>query len=139
MTAAAVAVVALGCAAVIGDLRARTIPNWLSGAGVAAGLVCGVWTEGARGGSMALAGAAAGFAAFLVWHWLGGLGGGDVKLMAGFGALLGPSDILTAAVLAAIAGAFLALGVALWKPRVAAIPYAPAIVAGVWLVLLGRR
>jgi prepilin peptidase CpaA len=139
MSPAVVSAVALGCAAVVGDLRARTIPNWLSGGGVAAGLVCGFWTAGARGGWLAVAGAATGFAAFFVWHWLGGLGGGDVKLMAAFGALLGPSDILTAAVLGAIAGALLALAAALWKPRVAAIPYAPAIVLGVWLVLLGRR
>ena len=139
MSPVAIAGVALGCGAVITDLRARTIPNYLSGGGLAAGLVCGIWTAGARGGLTALAGAAAAFALFFVWHWLGGLGGGDVKLMAAFGALLGPSDILIAAVLAAVAGAFLALAAAVWKPRVAAIPYAPAIVAGVWLVLLGRR
>jgi len=139
MTAVAVAAVALGGAATIIDLRARTIPNWLSAGGLAAGLVCGLMTEGPRGGLIAVAGAVVGFAVFIVWHLSGGLGGGDVKLMAAFGALLGPSDIVAAAVLGAIAGALLALGAALWKPRAASIPYAPAIVAGVWLVLLGRR
>ena len=139
MTAMAIAAVTLGCAAIAGDLRARTIPNWLTAGGLAAGLVCGAATAGTRGGLTSLAGAAAGFGVFLVWHWLGGLGGGDVKLMAAFGAMLGPSDIVLAAVLGAIAGALLALGTAFRKPRVASIPYAPAIVAGVWLVLLGRR
>ncbi len=41
------------------------------------------------GALYALAGAAAGFAVFLIFYLLGGMGGGDVKLMAGFGALLG--------------------------------------------------
>ena len=67
---------------------------------MAAGILCGAWNGGARGAAMAVAGAGAGFAVFLLFHLLGGLGGGDVKLMAAFGALLGPSDVLTAAVLA---------------------------------------
>ena len=139
MSPAAAAAVLLGCAAVVSDLRSRTIPNWLSGGGVMAGVVCGMWTAGVRGASMSLAGALVGFAMFLLWHWAGGLRGGDVKLMAAFGALLGPSEIITAAVLAAIAGAMLGLVVAVCRPRTVSIPYAPAIVTGVWLVLLGRR
>jgi prepilin peptidase CpaA len=75
---------------------------------------------------------------FLLLHWLGGMGGGDVKLMAGFGALLGPSGTVVAAVLASIAGGLLAAGLLLFQPRRASIPYAPAIVLGAWLVLLGR-
>jgi prepilin peptidase CpaA len=129
----------LGGAAVIGDLRSRTIPNWLTVSGVAAGILCGASNGGARGAAMAVAGAGAGFAILLLFHFLGGLGGGDVKLMAAFGALLGPSDVLTAAVISAVAGALLAMLVLLWRPRTAAIPYAPAIVIGAWLVLWGRR
>ena len=63
MIAVAVAAVALGCAAVIGDLRTRTIPNWLSGGGVAAGLACGLAGGGrARRLDWRWPGAAAGFA-----------------------------------------------------------------------------
>jgi len=87
---------------------------------------------------VAAAGAAAGFLVFFVLHWMGGLGGGDVKLMAAFGALLGPAGVLTAALLAAVAGALLAAAALLWRPRRVSIPYAPAIVIGAWLVLLGR-
>lgn len=139
MTAAEWSAVTLGCAAVATDLRGRSIPNWLTGGGAAAGIGCGAWTGGAPGAGSALAGAAAGFAVFLLFHWLGGLGGGDVKLMAAFGALLGHRDVLPAAILAAIAGAVLA---AIWlacRPRAAAIPYAPAIAAGAWLALWARR
>jgi prepilin peptidase CpaA len=105
---------------------------------VTAGLVCGAWSGGPAGLATAAAGAAVGFVVFLLLHWLGGMGGGDVKLMAGFGALLGPAGILGAALAASVVGALMAATILLWRPRQAAIPYAPAIVAGVWLVLLGR-
>ena len=49
------------------------------------------------GALTALAGTAAGFAVFLIFYLLGGMGGGDVKLMAGFGALLGTGRLLEAA------------------------------------------
>ena len=65
------------------------------------------------------------------------MGGGDVKLMAAYGALLGPSGILLAALFAALFGGLCAAGTLLWKPRTAAIPYAPAIVLGAWVSLLG--
>ena len=139
MSAAEVVAVAAGCAALATDLSTRTIPNWLPAASVAAGLGCGFWAGGPAGLGMAAAGTAAGFLIFLALHWLGGMGGGDVKLMAGFGALLGPAGIVAAAVVAAIAGALMATAVLLWRPRQAAIPYAPAIVTGVWIVLMGRN
>lgn len=138
MTPAETVAVAVGCAAVVSDLYGGTIPNWLTGAGVAAGLACGLWSAGARGLGMAAAGAVAGFLIFYLPYWMGGMGGGDIKLMASFGALLGPGDILLAAVLAAIAGAVLALAATVWRPRRASIVYAPAIVIGSWMALLGR-
>jgi Flp pilus assembly protein protease CpaA len=75
-----------------------------------------------------------------------------VKLMAGFGGLLGPGLIWRAAWVAAVTGGLMAVGFAAvwaWRARrkreggrmapaealsASAIPYAPAIVAGVWLV-----
>ncbi len=129
----------LGCAAVVCDLRWRVIPNWLAVLGLAAGLILNACSSGWHGATAALSGTAAGLAVFLVFHFVGGMGGGDVKLMAAFGAVLGPAGILTAAVLAAIAGALMSAVALLLNRRTAAIPYAPAIVAGVWLALLARR
>jgi prepilin peptidase CpaA len=120
------------------DLRWGTIPNWLTGAGAAAGLGCGWWSGGVHGVASAAAGLVVGFLVFALAHWFGGMGGGDVKLMAAFGALLGPSQIVGAAALAAIVGALMALAALWWMPRRTAIPYAPAIVCGAWLVLWGR-
>lgn len=138
MTPAEVVAVAVGCGAVATDLYGGTIPNRLTGGGVVAGLACGLWSAGARGLGMAAAGAVVGFFVFYILHWMGGMGGGDVKLMASFGALMGPSDILVAAVLTAIVGAALALAAVLLRPRRASVVYAPAIVIGSWLTLLGR-
>jgi prepilin peptidase CpaA len=139
VTAAEVGAVVLGCAAVAADLRTRSIPNWMTGSGAAAGVVCGGVTAGWRGAAAALAGMAAGFAVFLLVHWLGGLGGGDVKLMAAFGALLGARDVLAAAALGAIAGGIMACAAVLRRRHAVSIPYAPAIAAGVWLVVWARR
>jgi prepilin signal peptidase PulO-like enzyme (type II secretory pathway) len=86
---------------------------------------------------MAAAGTLVGFLILLPFHWWGAMGGGDVKLMAAYGALLGPSGILLAALFAAVLGGLSAAGTLLWKPRTAAIPYAPAIVLGAWISLLG--
>ena len=65
------------------------------------------------------------------------MGGGDVKLMAAFGTLLGPAGILLAALLGCIFGGIYAAAVLLCNPRTHAIPYAPAIVLGAWFSLLG--
>jgi prepilin peptidase CpaA len=127
----------LGAAAVFDDLRRRQVSNWLTGVGVAAGVLIGA--GGGWGGmGVAAGGAAVGFLAFLPFYLLGGMGGGDVKLMAAFGSLLGPSGILLAAVLAAIFGGLTAAAALLGKPRAAAVPYAPAIVAAAWLCIFGQ-
>ena len=128
----------LGGVAVAADLRGGQIPNWLPAGGALAGLLRHLGGAGARGAVMSVAGAAVAFALFLLPYALGGLGGGDLKLMAAFGSLLGPGSALAATLLAAVAGALFA-AVSVWRrPGRAAIPYAPAIVAGAWLSLLGR-
>ena len=76
---------------------------------------------------------------FLIFYCLGGMGAGDLKLSAAFGALLGPSGILLAALLAAPIGAMMAAACLLWHWRVRAIPYAPALSLGAWLALVGER
>ncbi len=139
MSAREYCALALGLAAVFDDLRRRKISNRITAAGLAAGVALGAFEGGWRGLGHSLLGVAAGFGAFLLCYWLGGLGAGDLKLMAAFGALLGPAGVLLAAVIGAVAGAVLAVGTLIVAPRAAAIPYAPAIVAGAWLALWGRR
>lgn len=127
----------LGVCAVVEDLRRRRVPNWLSAAGLAAALALQAASGGVRGLAVAAIGAAAGFAVLLPFHLLGGMGGGDVKLMAAFGALLGPAGILLAALLATMLGGVWAAVAWLWRPQTAQIPFAPAIVLGAWASWFG--
>jgi prepilin peptidase CpaA len=160
MSPRALLIVIVGLAAVIEDLGWRRVSNWTSGGAVAAGLVLHYLQKGWAGAGHSLLGAVIGFAVFLVFYLLGGMGGGDVKLMAGFGALLGDSQILPAALLAAASGGVMALGYLavrgvsrrsrIWlgiavpeTPSTEAknsesIPYAPAITAGAWLALVSE-
>jgi len=139
---------AVGLAACITDLRSRTVPNWIPAAALCGGLGWHGWTAGWSGLLVSLAGALCGFLAFLVFYLLGGMGGGDVKLTAGFGALLGLPSLFQALLWTALAGGLAALGVLVWRSirRVGRgvskpsredefIPYAPAIAAGAWIAL----
>ena len=131
--------IALGCSAVVEDLRRGAIPNWVNLSAIVGGLVYHSIHQGWRGLAIACGGAVLGFAIFLAVYCLGGMGGGDVKLMAAFGALLGPVGILTAAVLTSVIGALMAAASLALRRRRKAIPYGPAIVLGAWLALLAGR
>jgi prepilin peptidase CpaA len=130
--------IALGCAAAFNDLRRGAVSNWINAVALLAGFTYHGIHRGWTGLGLALAGSLLGFFVFLVFYWLGAMGGGDVKLMAAFGALLGPSGILLAALLAAPIGALIAAASLVWNRRRRSIPYGPAIVLGAWLALLGR-
>ena len=89
--------VLVGLAATVDDLVRRQIANWIPAAALAGGFGWQIGQDGWMGALHALGGAAAGFAVFLAFYLLGGMGGGDVKLMAGFGALLGTGRLIEAA------------------------------------------
>src|SRR5713226_5299233 len=102
----------LGTAAVIEDLAKRRISNWIPLCALIGGVVCQVLRRGWMGVPLAFAGALVGFLVFLIFYLLGGMGGGDIKLMAGFGAVLGYSRLLEAALwTAACGGIFAALAI----------------------------
>src|SRR5947207_8400250 len=101
----------VGLAAMIDDLARRQIANWIPLAALAAGFGWQMGQSGLRGLLYAGIGTAAGFAVFLIFYLLGGMGGGDIKLMAGFGALLGFHQVLSAALWIGAVGGVLAVGV----------------------------
>lgn len=155
----------VGIAAIVDDVKRRQISNWIPCSAFAAGLVLQTIQGGWRGLGQALLGTLTGAGVFLIFYLLGGMGGGDVKLMAGFGAVLGVKRLLEAALWTAGCGGLMAAIVIgagfvrqFWKsksskgsqtheegsssprrtPRADSIPYAPAIAAGVWLSLVPK-
>jgi prepilin peptidase CpaA len=72
------------------DLRTRRIPNVVSGAAMLVGLALNVLYFGVAGVVDSVAGLLLTMAMLLGPFALGGIGGGDVKMMGGVGALLGP-------------------------------------------------
>ena len=107
------AVAAGGASSTAIDLYARRIPNALTCATAAAGIVLAASGVGTVTLSQALAGFAIGFAVMLPGHVVGATGAGDVKLFAALGTLLGPRGTLLAFFYTAIAGGVLALIVAI--------------------------
>lgn len=126
----------------IEDVRTRRIPNWCCAALLVCGLVIGVADAGIAGLASSLLGALAGFFVFLVFYISGGMGGGDIKLMAACGSIVGVRALPVSAVLTAILGAAIAVLAACFgmarRRRMESIPYAPAIVLGSLLALFSR-
>jgi prepilin peptidase CpaA len=159
-----VVVLAAGVIASWVDLRSRRVPNLLTMPLACAGLLLAAIGGTGLTVTDAFFGCLVGLGVMLPLHILGGTGAGDVKLLAAFGAFLGPAGVLGAFIRMAIVGGVIALGVALHRGRlretlngtvllavrvdgVAAalehpatdnkFPYAPAVAIGAALVALG--
>ena len=105
--------IVVGAVACVCDLRTRRIPNILTfGAALAAMATLGL-ANGADGLLVSVQGWLLGVALFFPFFALGGLGGGDVKLMGALGAWLGPALTLHLGLYASLAGGAMAVVVAL--------------------------
>lgn len=102
----------LVCAlAIVFDVRQRRLPNWLTvGALASALLLRAITGEPVLPG---LASAALAFAFGFPFFMMGGLGGGDVKLMAALGAFLDLQSLPVALGVMALTGAVMALWAAM--------------------------
>ena len=107
------------------DLIWRRIPNWLTLGAALLGLAGGYWEAGISGLGLSLLGLLLGFALLLPGYLLRMTGGGDLKLMAAVGSLLGPRLILYAFLLYILAGLAWALvfGLYAWAAQGAEPPF----------------
>ena len=140
--------VLIGVLATAEDIWRRQISNRITVGCFALGLAAQSVLFGWKGAGSSLLGALIGLLVFIVFFLLGGMGAGDVKLMAGFGAVLGAGQTVQAAFLTAIVGGLFAVVYLLVRKlrgqpqnpasEPDAIPYAPAITAGVLLSFAAR-
>jgi prepilin peptidase CpaA len=128
--------------AAVGDLRTRTIPNWLNGSIALAAIPfwflsgMSLWPEIA----LQIAVAAAVLGIFAVAFQFGAMGGGDVKMVAAIALWLPAGAVLKLLVIMSLAGGVLTIAMLLRQrlnkcPDKIEIPYGVAIAfGGFWLI-----
>lgn len=100
---------------VVTDIRKRKIYNAVLMPFLVTALIMNTIISGLHGLTDSILGCAAGFGILLIPFLLGGMGAGDVKLLAVIGAIKGPIFVLIAAVYMALAGGIMALIIILFK------------------------
>jgi prepilin peptidase CpaA len=128
------------------DLWSRKVPNWLVLPFLSAGVAIGTWRGGWHGLGQSLGGLAAGALVFGFFSWMGGMGMGDVKLLAATGIAGGIMALAWAACGGFLGDLFANVGslvlnlkergmrphpvLVLNNPAAHKMPYAPAIAIG---------
>ncbi len=114
---------ALGCA-LIGaacDVRSRRIPNWLTGSAIGLGLVMHLFLQGWMALATAALAGVIGGGVFLLFYLSGGMGAGDVKLMAAVSVLVGLSHVGEVLIATALLGGVFAVALAVSKGQLKAV------------------
>src|SRR5262245_17097417 len=129
MSSPQIAAILIAAVACIFDLRTRRIPNWLTFGTAALGFLFHLVTGGFGALGLSALGWLAGALIFVVPFALGGMGGGDLKLLAALGAWIGPQDAVWLALYTGIAGGVMGIIVALGHG------YLRKALQNVWLLL----
>lgn len=125
-----------------GDWRRRDIPNWLTAA-IALSAPLYWWSAGIApwpDAALIVGIALALFALFAIAFAMGGMGGGDVKLIAALALWLTPLQLPAMLIVMAITGGFITLAMLAWhrrRPHGARleVPYGIAIsFGGLWVI-----
>src|SRR5438067_13221136 len=101
-------------AAVIDGWKLK-VPNWLTLPMILAGWGYGLAAAGWAGFGQSVLGTLAGLGLLLPLYAIGGMGAGDVKLLAGVGAWVGPAITLWAFTTSAVVGGLMALAMVAWS------------------------
>ncbi|MGP0062643.1 MAG: prepilin peptidase [Isosphaeraceae bacterium] len=100
------------------DGRSLRVPNWLTAHFVLGGWIYAYWSGGGSLLLWSIAGAAVGLISLMPLYAIGGMGAGDVKLMAGVGAWMGPTLTFWAFLSSAMAGGLMGLAMMIYSGEV---------------------
>jgi prepilin peptidase CpaA len=99
------------------DLRHQKIPNWLTYPAIPIAVLLHWMIAGGHAALLSLGGAALGLGILLPFVLLGGLGGGDWKLVGALGAFFEPRGLVPVLLLTLMINGIMALALVLWKKR----------------------
>lgn len=97
------------------DGRELRVPNWITFPMVLSGLIYSTATGGLEGLGAGLLGMCVGLLTLMPLYSVGGMGAGDVKLMAGIGAWLGWEVTFFAFCVSTVVGAIMAVLMVIWR------------------------
>jgi len=103
-------------AAVIDGWKLK-VPNWITFPMIASGWIYNLAAFGWSGLGWSLIGTVVGLALLLPLYAIGGMGSGDVKLLAGVGAWVGGTITFYAFCVCAVVGGVIAMGMVLYRRR----------------------
>jgi prepilin peptidase CpaA len=107
-------------AGAVSDVRNRRIPNLLTGSSIGLGLLLHLGAGGWSQMGMAAVAGLVGGGVFFVFFVAGGMGAGDVKLMAAVSSIAGFGHLLELFLAVALTGGMFAVGIAITRGRLKA-------------------
>jgi prepilin peptidase CpaA len=116
--------------AAVTDCASRRIPNWVSYTLILSGLLQSFTSRATVGFGGAVLGMLVGFGLTFIFFAVGAMGGGDVKLLTGVGAWLGPLGVLLVFFIEAIVGMVQAVLQAMSQKRLGTVLRNSAVLAG---------
>lgn len=116
-----VPLIAMLSAAAITDLRARRIPNWLTFSMMIAGVTQSFFSMHTVSPFASFTGLLTGFTLSFLMFAIGAMLGGDVKIMAGVGAWVGPMPVVAVFAITQVIGMVIVLTQAVYQGRLRAL------------------